>query len=175
MKKLLVMTAFILLGGVNLLAQQKSIVNYSFQESSLAVSKLPEIKINMLIGKTVIGTSGSDNFIVKSGNFFNLKLQENETSPIVDVELPSKYSLEQNYPNPFNPVTRIKYSVPSEGYVSLAVFNMLGEKVQQLVDETKSPGTYTIDWNAKDFTSGIYLYTIRSGNYTESKKLTLLK
>lgn len=177
MKKTIIIILFVLtlFCCQDMMAQDRNITNYSFQERSLIVSKLPDIKINMIIGKTVVGVAASENFIVKGSSFFNINKQGNEILSMDENKIPTSYSLEQNYPNPFNPVTTIKYSIPQEGYVSIAVFNMLGEKVQQLVDENKSPGDYKYDWNAEHFTSGIYLYCLRAGNYTESKKLTLLK
>lgn len=85
------------------------------------------------------------------------------------------YKLEQNYPNPFNPVTRIDYTIKIDGLVSLKVYDMLGVEVSTLVYEKKEAGNYSVDFNASKLPSGIYIYTLLSGNYTESKKLILLK
>jgi hypothetical protein len=88
---------------------------------------------------------------------------------------PSDYSLNQNYPNPFNPSTKIAYQIPKSGHVTLKVFNALGKEVATLVNEEKSLGRYTIDFNAQGLSSGIYFYSIRSGSYFETKKMMLLK
>jgi len=88
---------------------------------------------------------------------------------------PSAYALEQNFPNPFNPSTKINYSIPTEGFVTLDVYNSIGQKVANLVSESKTAGTYTINFDASDLTSGIYFYKISSGNFTETKKMILLK
>ena len=85
------------------------------------------------------------------------------------------FVLNQNYPNPFNPSTTIQFSIPEEGFVSLNVFNSLGEKVSTLVLENLNAGTYKYDWDAKNFTSGIYFYTIQAGEFIETKKMILLK
>jgi len=89
--------------------------------------------------------------------------------------VPSAYALEQNFPNPFNPGTRINFSIPTEGFVTLDVYNSIGQKVASLINETKTAGTYQVNFDASDLTSGIYFYKISSGNFTETKKMILLK
>ena len=99
-------------------------------------------------------------------------------SEIVEVEInsqPNEYSLLQNYPNPFNPSTTIKYSIPESGNVSLAIYNSIGEKVETLVNDFKSPGNYEINFNASKLASGIYYYQLRSGVFTQTKKMILMK
>jgi hypothetical protein len=99
---------------------------------------------------------------------------------VTDVEditttLPTAYALEQNFPNPFNPATKINFSLPVEGFVTLNVYNSIGQQVATLVSESKTAGTYTVNFDASDLTSGIYFYKISSGNFTETKKMILLK
>ncbi len=93
----------------------------------------------------------------------------------VEVELPIEYSLEQNYPNPFNPSTTIKYSIPEEGIVKLAVYNMLGEEVATIVNASQKAGRYEVNFNATGLSSGVYVYRIEAANFTASKKLMLMK
>lgn len=90
-------------------------------------------------------------------------------------ELPTGYSLSQNYPNPFNPTTNIKFSIPENGFVSLKVFNTLGQEVATLINEVKSSGTYQVDFNASNLASGMYVYTLTSGSVNISKKMILMK
>jgi len=90
-------------------------------------------------------------------------------------EIPNEYTLNQNYPNPFNPSTTITFSIPNEGFVSLKIFNALGEEVTDLVNETRPAGNYSILFDANSLPSGIYFYKIMMGNYVETKKMTLLK
>ncbi|MCL4279869.1 MAG: T9SS type A sorting domain-containing protein, partial [Ignavibacteriaceae bacterium] len=85
------------------------------------------------------------------------------------------YSLSQNYPNPFNPTTTISYSIKSPGLVSLKVYDILGTEVASLVNENQEAGNYSVEFNAYNLTSGIYFYTLTSGNFVETKKLILLK
>jgi len=90
-------------------------------------------------------------------------------------ELVSSYELSQNYPNPFNPVTNINFSIPSASNVSLSVYNVSGQEVASMVNERMSAGTYKVDWNAVNFTSGIYYYTIRTENFVQTRKMLLIK
>jgi hypothetical protein len=98
---------------------------------------------------------------------------------LVDVQtefqLPEKYVLYQSYPNPFNPSTTIKYSIPSSDIITLKVFDILGREVATLVDEYKTTGTHSIEFNAGKFASGIYFYQLRTQNFVETKKMILLR
>lgn len=85
------------------------------------------------------------------------------------------YYLGQNYPNPFNPSTTIRYSISTPGYVSVNVFNLLGQKVETMVQDYRDAGTYELNFNATDLVSGIYIYTISVNEYTSSKKMILVK
>ena len=89
--------------------------------------------------------------------------------------LAKDYSLSQNYPNPFNPSTTIKYTVGSHQFVSLKVFDVLGNEVSTLVNEEKSAGNYSVDFNASHLSSGVYFYTLKAGSFVESKKMIFLK
>lgn len=90
-------------------------------------------------------------------------------------ELNNTINLSQNYPNPFNPTTTIAYSIPITSSVVLSIYNILGEKIVDLVNEEKTAGNYQTQWNASNFPSGIYIYKLQSGNYTQVKRLLLLK
>ncbi|MBS1518696.1 MAG: T9SS type A sorting domain-containing protein, partial [Bacteroidetes bacterium] len=89
--------------------------------------------------------------------------------------IPSEFRLDQNYPNPFNPSTRISYAVPKESFVSIKIFDILGKEVMSLVNENKQPGYYDVQFNASNFASGMYFYKIEAGNFTETKRMILLK
>ncbi|KAB2909276.1 MAG: T9SS type A sorting domain-containing protein [Ignavibacteriales bacterium] len=88
---------------------------------------------------------------------------------------PKSFVLDQNYPNPFNPETNIRYQLPVSGQVRLSVFNLLGVEVAVLVDDYQSAGTYNVHFNASSFQSGVYLYKLKVGNTTITRKMTLLK
>jgi hypothetical protein len=89
--------------------------------------------------------------------------------------LPGEFSLAQNYPNPFNPTTKITFTIPEQGRVTLDVFNILGQKIKVLIDSYKNTGTYILDFNAEDLSAGIYLYRLSTNNYTTAKKMILIK
>jgi N-acetylmuramoyl-L-alanine amidase len=89
--------------------------------------------------------------------------------------IPNQYRLEQNYPNPFNPMTTIQFGLPKSGYVTLKVYNILGEEVATLIDGDLTAGLHTIDWIAGTVASGIYFYRLQAEAYTETKKMLYLK
>jgi hypothetical protein len=88
---------------------------------------------------------------------------------------PSTYSLSQNYPNPFNPVTRINFDIPKQGFVTMKVFDILGREVRTLVNEVKSPGKYSVDFNGMELSSGVYFYRLESNGFTDIKRMLLIK
>lgn len=119
---------------------------------------------------------------VYAGMFLN----QNDGAPVysldftTDVEeansrFPEKYSISQNYPNPFNPTTEIEYRIPETGHVSLRVYDLLGRDVATLVNETKTPGTYEVSWDATGQTSGVYFYRLTTGDFVQTRKLVLLR
>ncbi len=94
--------------------------------------------------------------------------------------LPTEFSLSQNYPNPFNPSTSIEFSLPKSSHVIVSVFNLLGQKVRELTDKEYSAGNHSVSWDSNDASgnrvaSGIYFYRVRTDNYTQTKKMILLK
>lgn len=89
--------------------------------------------------------------------------------------VPQTFNLYQNYPNPFNPVTTINYDIPVTDFVRLAVYDILGKEVSVLVNEKQSAGKYKINWDASNYPSGVYFYTLRAGGFTQSKKMILIK
>ncbi len=88
---------------------------------------------------------------------------------------PTRYNLAQNFPNPFNPTTSINFSVVETGLVTLKVYNMLGQEVATLLNESVAPGVYNVNFDASNLTSGTYIYKITAGNFTSSKKMMLIK
>lgn len=89
--------------------------------------------------------------------------------------IPINYQLDQNYPNPFNPTTKIKFSLPKDSFVTLKVYDALGKEVISLVNEQKSAGNYEVNFNAINLASGLYFYRIDADNFSESRKMMLLK
>jgi hypothetical protein len=93
----------------------------------------------------------------------------------IEVLQVNTFSLLQNYPNPFNPSTSIKYRIPTDEFVTLKVYDVLGREVATLMNDKQGRGEYNVNFNASKLSSGIYYYTITAGNYTETKKMMLLK
>jgi len=94
--------------------------------------------------------------------------------------IPLKYNLSQNYPNPFNPSTTIRYEIPKISYVTITVFNLLGEKIRTLVDTEKQAGRYSVLWNGENeagrkVPSGLYFYQLQSGEFSWTHKMLLTK
>ncbi len=128
--------------------------------------------------------AGDDGFPLGDLHWFDPEVLEawrnGEENPLVSVdekqpEIPTEYGLEQNYPNPFNPTTKISYSIPVAGNVSLKVFNAIGQEVATLVSKEQAPGNYSVNFDASQLSSGVYLYRIQVNDYTASKKMMLLK
>jgi hypothetical protein len=108
-----------------------------------------------------------DNVCVK-GNVINGIPGNRENTPVL-------YILSQNYPNPFNPSTIISYALPKSGNVKVTVFDVLGREIQTLVNEYKHAGTYEVTFDGSSLSSGLYFYRINSGEFTDVKKMMLIK
>jgi photosystem II stability/assembly factor-like uncharacterized protein len=93
----------------------------------------------------------------------------------VNNEIPSEYKLLQNYPNPFNPVTNIKYQIPHNSFVTLKIYDILGKEIETLENENKTPGIYNVEWFTSGYPSGVYFYKLIAGDFSEIKKMILLK
>ena len=94
--------------------------------------------------------------------------------------IPSTFTLHQNFPNPFNPTTTLRYDLPSDAFVTLSIYDMLGREITKLVNTTQQAGFKSIQWNAKDsfgksVSAGVYLYQIEAGEFVQTRKMVLLK
>lgn len=81
----------------------------------------------------------------------------------------------QNYPNPFNPVTVINFDISKSSFVNLKVFDAIGREVEELVNGRVEPGVYSVEWNAETYNSGIYFYMLKTDNFTQSRKMIVIK
>jgi photosystem II stability/assembly factor-like uncharacterized protein len=115
-----------------------------------------------------IGTTGNGTFIYDGLTIGILNISS---------EIPTSFSLKQNYPNPFNPTTKIRFSLPfpSKGGVKLVIFDALGKEVETIVNEQLNAGTYEVDWNAINYSSGVYLYKLSEGDFVQTKKMIVIK
>ncbi len=119
-------------------------------------------------------TTGKYSYKIKqidyNGNYEYFTLEND-----VIVGIPANYELSQNYPNPFNPSTKINFSIPKDQRVSLKIYDVLGKETATIVNDYKTAGFYTVEFNASNLTSGIYFYVLRGDNFTQTKKMTLIK
>ena len=98
----------------------------------------------------------------------------------IGISVPTNYELYQNYPNPFNPTTKIRFDIPSNlkretSNVRMIIYDILGREAAVLVNESLKPGTYEAEWNASNYPSGVYYYKLQTEDYTEAKKMILVK
>ncbi len=105
----------------------------------------------------------------------HLSLEGAVTSVALNENAPLAFALDQNYPNPFNPSTTIRYSIPNESEVSLSVYNALGAKVDELYSGAQTAGNFEVNWNASNFTSGVYFLRMNAVSLQESKRFTDVK
>jgi hypothetical protein len=110
-----------------------------------------------------------------SGAVYNSDAIKMTTTAVTERPLPKQFALDQNYPNPFNPTTTIEFALPKETHVKIDVYNIIGEKVATLVDETRSAGYYKEQFNAVKFSSGIYFYKMTTNETSFLKKMMLVK
>jgi hypothetical protein len=124
-------------------------------------------------------TSAFASVNVSSFNIDTLNFTLDTTSLIgiknINSEVPKSFELKQNYPNPFNPVTRIQFSIASGGFVRLSVFNILGQDVEILVNKSLKAGKYEVSFNAFELPSGVYFYKLVTGDFSQTKKMVLIK
>jgi len=119
---------------------------------------------------------GPQGDVIRIYNFVRLVRDDSPNSIENDeTDLPENFKLEQNYPNPFNPTTTISYSLLEENHTTFKIYNLLGKEVVTLIDERKQPGNYEITFDATEFTSGVYFYSLTSGSFSETKKMILLR
>lgn len=164
-------------------ATEKNNRGFNIERST---DKINFISIGFLKGN---GTTTEKSFYtftdkdLTSGNYFYRLKQIDfdgtySYSPIVGINTRINnlsFKLEQNYPNPFNPTTSINYSVPEKSFISISIYNLLGQKVKTLINEEKQAGSYSIEFNAENLPSGVYLYKLNTDKFSEIKKMILLK
>jgi hypothetical protein len=125
------------------------------------------------VGQPALGISYSPTGIVRSGYWQQPGGLVTADEPAPD--LPIAFALHQNYPNPFNPTTTIVFAVLQAAHVRIAVYDLLGRNVRNLLRESRPPGEYRLTFDASDLPSGIYLYRMIAGEFTQTRRLVLLR
>jgi hypothetical protein len=120
----------------------------------------------------------SNNYVIiapYSGTLYKRHLQDFINIKNISLIIPNKFELYQNYPNPFNPITKIQFNVSKTSDIILKVFDLTGKEISTLINEKLNPGTYETQWNANEYSSGIYFYRLETGDYRETKRMILIK
>lgn len=152
-------------------ASDSGIYYYYFKEAEWSILNEGLLDMNVLsltvdrLGFLVAGTM--------SGSVY--RIHSPVPSSVQQLNDPKEFALLQNYPNPFNPTTKIKFSVPKNEFVTLKIFDILGNEIAQLVNEEKPAGEYQVQWDASNFSSGVYFYSLQAGEFIATKKLLLMK
>ncbi|MBU0475340.1 MAG: T9SS type A sorting domain-containing protein [Bacteroidetes bacterium] len=162
-----------LVGYVNRIASRKLDNPWHYELNFPPKWPIPE---NLAYSNTTLQSAGTDGFALGDLNWFPSQKADWITGvEEVGTTVPSEYTLSQNYPNPFNPTTNIEFSIPEAGIVSLKVFDVLGQEVTTLLNREMTSGSYKVNFNASKLTSGIYFYTLNGKNYSNTKKMILVK
>jgi len=166
-------STYVLTSSIDELAVHGSAITKDFGKSWTVIDSFPYNAVTFV--SPTVGWAGALTTETHGGMFkwtgdtTGIKNQKKYT-------LPTQFKLSQNYPNPFNPTTTIKFQIPSSQFVTLQIYSILGQKVATLLNGKQLAGIHTVNWNASDFTSGLYLYVLKTDKgYLETKKLVLLK
>lgn len=151
--------------------------NILWTKKYIAASDIGSYGVSCVVDNTGnLYITGTEQQTSSSFDSFTLKYESTITSVReLSDGIPISFTLGQNYPNPFNPTTTIKYEIPKSSFVTLKIYNIVGQLITTLVDGQKSVGTYAIQWNAANVSSGIYIYRITAGNFSDAKKSIVLK
>ena len=156
--------------------------------SSLAIIQIGDVNnhmndlgIDSITGTWRIDISNFESFTNENQNGpFEITFINENILAIENITFPNKYALHQNYPNPFNPITSLRYNLPNDGLVNIAVYDMMGKIVKTLVNSSQNAGFKSVQWNATNernepVSAGLYLYTIQAGEFRQTRKMVLLK
>lgn len=149
------------------------------------MGRMPDVPNPGIDSTTLMGTFNSTNidltyivYFTGGGTADGVINMVKDPASSVEMEsdvVPDGFALEQNFPNPFNPSTTIQFSISKQSFVTLEIYNSLGEKVDVLIAEELNAGKYKFNWNAENLTSGTYYYSITADNFRQAKKLILLR
>jgi hypothetical protein len=147
-----------------------------FSSKKIEITKVPQSK--EMIAKFLFDAHHTTNTDQSSDIKFKITTNEGrEFFKTISIKssIPDKFELNQNYPNPFNPTTKITFTLPKDSKVNLSVYNILGERVVELVNEEKKSGYYEYDFDGSRLASGMYIYKIQTSEFSSVKKMLLLK
>jgi hypothetical protein len=155
--------------------------------NGVSISQNDNHRLSATFGQPLIGAGKNETTTISGGFWTSITEITTSTEQIEESSLPQEFSLDQNYPNPFNPITTISWQSPVGSWQTLEVYDMLGRKIATLVDEFKPAGSYEVEFNAAELSSGTYFYRLQAtlpggrqvggqaGEFVETKKLILMK
>lgn len=159
-------------------ATSGAFISLSFNGQVLGTGTGTGSSLSIHVTPGILQSTDSMNVVVTKQNCFRYHAKV-RVSPLVGITgnpmVPDIFSLSQNHPNPFNPVTTIEYAVPELSFVNIKVYDVLGREITSLVNEVRSPGYYNVEWNALNFTSGVYFCKMTAGNFSDIKKMVIIK
>ena len=158
-------------GGANFLSPAGAYTQFSISVNNYITPDIPDSVV------IAIFVSNSGGFPHVGTKIFIDDLAWGNATDVSEneVQVLNKFMLNQNYPNPFNPTTKISYSIPEKEQVELKIFDLIGNEVATLVNETKEQGVYKVNFDARTLSSGIYFYKLQAGSFIETKKMILLR
>ncbi|MBN2092988.1 T9SS type A sorting domain-containing protein [candidate division KSB1 bacterium] len=161
-----------------LIFQEYINAQYQIQQSVFGNGGTPmnnsNFRIRGTVSQPVIGVINTQSDIHKIGFWYLTGSTSTGIESISDL-LPKEFKLEQNYPNPFNPGTIIEFALPKSAFITLKVYNLLGEEIITLVAENRSAGIHKINWDANRLASGVYMYRLEAEKFVQFKKLILIR
>jgi len=169
--KLFIIIYSILSMGIS--AQNLSVSGLAYERGNIASDNKNSIFVTF--GRSIVGEAVNSSYVLRAEPAYSFSNNLSTNSFEGMSNLPNNFSLDQNYPNPFNPTTQIKFSLPTTSFVTISIYNVIGEKLGEVVNKTLEAGVHTVSWNATNYANGIYIYTMNSGNFFTSKKMILLK
>ena len=140
-----------------------------YDNTSSSWVDMPGIKLNTSSNTITFSNNYVNNLVILTGKKIVTDVSDNQTNTV------KNFQLFQNYPNPFNPTTNIKFELKENSHVTLSVYNVIGQKVAEIINSELSAGVHNAIFNAAGFSSGIYFYKLKAGAYSSVKKMELLK
>ena len=153
----------------------QSIISWSAVDMGFVISSSPTTMVKSVVGQGFVGMMTGANTVIETGFLVDTLFRTVVTSVAERSEVPREFKLCQNYPNPFNPSTTIKYELPKSSMVTMSVYDMLGRQVSVLVDERRDAGVHEVKFEGPNLASGVYFYRLQAGDFTQTKRLLLLK
>ncbi len=165
---------FVLTIGINNIFAQTQITSKVLSNGGASM-QTTNYRVSGSVGQFAVGKSVNANYIANVGFWYLIDHSVTAIGNEESGDIPAEYKLEQNYPNPFNPSTTIKFSLKENAFTEIKIYNILGAEVATLIGKDLAAGRYEVVFNANSLASGIYIYRITAGNFSDVKKMNLLK